>query len=90
MDKVKEIKFAVAKSEYELKSSDLIIRDLECKTREVQLLKVKKEMYAALKKKDTRLNEVSEYFKIKITFSKSYRIFRTRLICFDKPQIRGL
>jgi hypothetical protein len=35
MDKVKEIKFAVAKSEYELKSSDLIIRDLECKTREV-------------------------------------------------------
>lgn len=44
MEKIKEIKFDVAKSEYELKRRDLIIKDLECKTREVQLLKVKKEM----------------------------------------------
>lgn len=44
MEEIKKIKFDVAKSEYELKRRDLIIKDLECKTREVQLLKVKKEM----------------------------------------------
>ena len=57
MEEIKKIKFDVAKSEYELKRRDLIIKDLECKTREVQLLKVKKEMQVALTKKDTRLNE---------------------------------
>lgn len=57
MEEIKKIKFDVAKSEYELKRRDLIIRDLECKTREVQLLKVKKEMQVALTKDDTRLNE---------------------------------
>lgn len=57
MEEIKKIKFDVAKSEYELKRRDLIIQDLECKTREVQLLKVKKEMQIALTKDDTRLNE---------------------------------
>ena len=44
MEEIKKIKFDVAKSDYELKRRDLVIKDLECKTREVQLLKVKKEM----------------------------------------------
>jgi hypothetical protein len=35
MEEIKKIKFDVAKSEYELKRRDLIIKDLECKTREV-------------------------------------------------------
>ncbi|CAD8159373.1 unnamed protein product [Paramecium pentaurelia] len=50
-------KYQVEKNEYDLKKRDLIIQDLECKTREVQLLKVKKEMQIALTKDDTRLNE---------------------------------
>ena len=57
MEDVKKIKFEVAKAEFELKRRDLMIRELECKTREVQMLKVKKEMQIALTKKDTRLNE---------------------------------
>ena len=43
MEDIKKIKFDVAQSEYQLKRRELIIKDLECKTREVQLLKVKKE-----------------------------------------------
>lgn len=35
MEEIKKIKFDVAKSEYELKNKNLLIKDLECKTREV-------------------------------------------------------
>lgn len=35
MNDIKTIKYELALSEYELKSNELVIRDLECKTREV-------------------------------------------------------
>jgi hypothetical protein len=35
MEDIKKIKFDVAQSEYQLKKRELIIKDLECKTREV-------------------------------------------------------
>lgn len=44
MEKIKNIKFDVAKGEYDMKKYDLTIQKVECETREVQLLKVKKEM----------------------------------------------
>lgn len=47
----------VADSEYQKLKADLTKADLEIKIRQIHLLKVKKEMHAALTKKDTRLNE---------------------------------
>jgi septal ring factor EnvC (AmiA/AmiB activator) len=35
MEDIKKIKFDVAQSEYQLKRRELVIKDLECKTREV-------------------------------------------------------
>jgi hypothetical protein len=63
MEKIKNIKFDVAKGEYDMKKYDLTIQKVECETREVQLLKVKKEMQSALTKKDMKLNEVTFFFQ---------------------------
>lgn len=57
MKEIKNTRFEVAKAEYELKRRELNIQDLKTKKKEVQMLKVKKEMHVALSKKDTRLNE---------------------------------
>ncbi|EAR97028.3 hypothetical protein TTHERM_00196190 (macronuclear) [Tetrahymena thermophila SB210] len=57
MEDIKNIKFEVAEAEYDLKKRDLNEQKVRCSTREVQLLRVKKEMQVALTKKDMRLNE---------------------------------
>lgn len=57
MKQISDTKLDVAKLEHELKILDLKVREYELKTKEVQMLKVKKEMQQALTKKDTKLNE---------------------------------
>lgn len=58
LEDIKNIKFYVENKNYELQKKELTIQKLECETKEVQLLKVKKEMQIALTKKDMKLNEV--------------------------------
>lgn len=44
MRQISDTRLDVAKLEHELKIQDLKVRELELKTKEVQMLKVKKEM----------------------------------------------
>ncbi|EGR30550.1 hypothetical protein IMG5_129360, partial [Ichthyophthirius multifiliis] len=64
MNQIKDIKLTVAELDYELKKKDIEIEQYICQTREVQLLRVKKEMQIALAKQDTKINEVNiqQYF----------------------------
>ena len=63
MKDIKVTKFNVSKSANDKEKKELQIKDLELKTKEVQMLRVKKEMQIALTKttKDYQLNEVKIY-----------------------------
>lgn len=58
MDEIKTIKYEVEEHNYQLKKKLLTIERIEQQTREVQLLKVKKEMQQYLTKKDMKLNDL--------------------------------
>ena len=58
MDEIKTIKYEVEAHNYQLKKKLLTIERIEQQTREVQLLKVKKEMQQYLTKKDMKLNDL--------------------------------
>ena len=58
MDEIKKIKYEVEEHNYQLKKKLLTIERIEQQTREVQLLKVKKEMQQYLTKKDMKLNDL--------------------------------
>lgn len=60
---ITETNYKVADLKYKIELCKLEIRDIEAKTNEVKRLKVKKEMQAALSKKDPRLSE-NELVKI--------------------------
>lgn len=63
MQAIKETKMNVKKAEYDLNLKDLIIKDTELKTKEVQMLRVTKEMQIAFSKQDSKLhNEVKFFF----------------------------
>lgn len=58
MEDIKKIKYEVEDSEYQLKKKKLLIERIEHQTKEVQLLKVKKEMQEILVKKDMKILEL--------------------------------
>lgn len=58
MNEIKTIKYEVEEHNYQLKKKLLTIERIEQQTREVQLLKVKKEMQQYLTKKDMKLNDL--------------------------------
>jgi hypothetical protein len=59
MEAIKETKMNVKKAEHDLMLKDLIIKDTELKTKEVQMLRVTKEMQIAFSKQDSKMhNEV--------------------------------
>ena len=58
MNEIKTIKYEVEEHNYQLKKKLLTIERSEQQTREVQLLKVKKEMQQYLTKKDMKLNDL--------------------------------
>lgn len=86
MEDIKEIKMSVKKAEYDLNLKNLIIRETELKTKEVQMLRVTKEMQIALSKQDTKMHNEYELKNLQEQIDKIRQTTEKRISIYRKKE----
>ena len=86
MEDIKEIKMNVKKAEYDLNLKNLIIKETELKTKEVQMLRVTKEMQIALSKQDTKMHNEYELKNLQDQIDKIRQTTEKRIAIYKKKE----
>lgn len=86
MEDIKEIKMSVKKAEYDINLKNLIIRETELKTKEVQMLRVTKEMQVALSKQDTKMHNEYELKNLQEQIDKIRQTTEKRILIYRKKE----
>ena len=86
MEDIKEIKMNVKKAEYDLNLKNLIIKETELKTKEVQMLRVTKEMQIALSKQDTKMHNEYELKNLQDQIDKIRQTTEKRIAIYMKKE----